>query len=128
MMDNQIAGGSYCTAGEYGGYGIPAHLMANYAMSEALLASDLALNGDGPECGEASNLDCEVDMQRFRQSVQLACNFTMKERTYDPNFDPMPVPFNNGWCWSSIHANKGGWHYRGHHDPDDGNHHGWALA
>ena len=128
-MDNQTPGGSYCTIGEYDGFGIPAHLIANYAMAEALLACDQALNSSGPACEESGDSECEVDMQRLRQSVQLAANFTIRERFFTPDWYPQTFPpYNNGPHWRGTYPNKGGWRYRYRQDPDDWNHHQWRWA
>jgi hypothetical protein len=101
--------------GTYNAFGICEHLVAHYAMAEALAAMDLALDGGmngSTSCEEdLTGGDCEIDKQRLRASVQMATNFTIQERCpYDPD---------ETWAPIRIVCNKGGWHYRNHHHPND---------
>ena len=124
MMDYQTPAGGYMNHGHYEAFGICEHLVAHYAMAEALAAMDLALGGgnNGYESCEGSTTEgaCEIDKQRLRSSVQMATDFTLRER----------CPYDPAETWSPIRivCNKGGWHYRNHHHPNDGfsEHYVWA--
>ena len=75
MMDYQNGVGGYHTDFTYGTMGTVEHLIAHYAMAEALAGMDMALSG---EC-EQTGVSCSVEKLRLRMSVQRATNFTVSE-------------------------------------------------
>jgi hypothetical protein len=123
MMDYQMPSGGYMHFGTYDAFGICEHLVAQYAMAEALAAMDLALDGGmsgSTSCEDLTGGDCEIDKQRLRASVQLGTNFTIQERCpYDPDETWHPI---------RIVCNKGGWHYRNHHHPNDFHYENYVWA
>ena len=108
MMDYQRVDGSFWGQDTYGTL---EHLIAHYAMAEALLAMDMAMTG-GPDGGYCPNYveeaDCTVDPMALRSSVAAALYFTIRERyAYNPTNPPKPPASTS----NPGTANKGGWRY-----------------
>ncbi|MEK6247453.1 MAG: hypothetical protein N2C12_04690, partial [Planctomycetales bacterium] len=87
------------------------HLIAHYAMAEALLAMDMAMT-EGPNGGYCPNYigegACSVDPVALRSSVTAALNFTIGDRhPYHPTSPPKPPASSS----SPYTRNKGGWRY-----------------
>ena len=118
MMDYQNGAGGYHEENSYEGHGLVEHLFAHWPMADALAAADMAINGACEGCvqsynpDDASDCDCQVDMHRLRSSVQMATNYTIRERepfNGAPHRDPEAQICNCGYGY-------GGWHYRHHQD------------
>ncbi|HJN66663.1 MAG TPA: hypothetical protein QF761_10700, partial [Pirellulales bacterium] len=108
MMDYQNGVGGYHTDFTYSTMGTVEHLIAHYAMAEALAGMDMAISGECEETG----VSCSVEKLRLRMSVQRATNFTVSERK------TMSYADLGDWetkeCYSP--NDNGGWHYHNHHD------------
>ena len=86
------------------------HLIGHYAMAEALLSMQMAMNAaEGYNCNYETPADaCNVDPAALEACVAAALEFTVSDRhPYHPSNPPKPPASSS----SPYTVNKGGWRY-----------------